>query len=213
MSDVLRAFIEAELEEGPRKKALAALALAAGIKAGGDLRKDWEDQPPPAKVAPVSEPERLQSVMEPMSVSTSTKTSTQAAPKQYTQKEIIRAMRRESRKHGLPLAFVDAIIKTESNYNQAAMSNKGAVGLMQLMPDTAKKLGVDPHDAIQNIQGGTRYLKQLHDMFDDWELTAAAYNAGPKNVRDWDGVPPFDETQRYVKSVMARTASSAYAQE
>ena len=78
--------------------------------------------------------------------------------------------------------LINAIIKVESNFNHKAVSNKGAIGLMQLMPDTAKELGVDPWDANQNIQGGTKYLKQQFYKYQDWEKALAAYNAGPDTV-------------------------------
>lgn len=105
----------------------------------------------------------------------------------------------------LPAALLHAVIQAESSYNSGATSPKGAGGLMQLMPDTARELGVtDVYDPKANIQGGARYLKHLMTLFDnDISLAVAAYNAGPQAVLSRGGViPPFAETQRYVPSVL-----------
>ncbi|WP_413541590.1 lytic transglycosylase domain-containing protein [Pseudomonas sp. IAC-BECa141] len=105
----------------------------------------------------------------------------------------------------LPEALLHAVIKSESNYNPGATSPKGAGGLMQLMPDTARELGVkDVYDPKANIQGGAKYLKRLMTLFDnDIALAVAAYNAGPDAVLSRGRViPPFAETQRYVPSVL-----------
>ncbi|MDI3274983.1 lytic transglycosylase domain-containing protein [Pseudomonas sp. MDT1-16] len=105
----------------------------------------------------------------------------------------------------LPAALLHAVIQAESSYNAGATSPKGAGGLMQLMPDTARELGVkDVYDPKANIQGGARYLKRLMTLFDnDISLAVAAYNAGPQAVLSRGGViPPFAETQRYVPSVL-----------
>ncbi|MEW6266021.1 MAG: transglycosylase SLT domain-containing protein [Thermodesulfobacteriota bacterium] len=103
---------------------------------------------------------------------------------------------------GLPYPLLLAIIKTESNFNPKAVSPKGASGLMQLMPDTWKMYGVtDPFDPAQNIRAGTAYFKEQLARFKDVNLALAAYNAGPANVEKYKGIPPFDETQRYVKMV------------
>ncbi|WKN20018.1 lytic transglycosylase domain-containing protein [Azotobacter vinelandii] len=107
--------------------------------------------------------------------------------------------------HGLPEALLHALIRAESNYDPRAVSPKGAAGLMQLMPDTARELGVvDVWDPAANIHGGARYLKRLLDMFDqDLGLAVAAYNAGPGAVIGSGGaIPPFAETRRYVPKVL-----------
>ena len=105
----------------------------------------------------------------------------------------------------LPAALLHAVIKTESSYNARATSPKGARGLMQLMPDTAREMGVtNVYDPKANIQGGARYLKRLMTMFDnDIRLAVAAYNAGPQaGLSRGNVVPPFAETQRYVPNVL-----------
>ena len=112
-------------------------------------------------------------------------------------------------KYGLDPALLKALIRQESNFNPTAGSPAGAQGLTQLMPGTARSLGVtDPHDPKQAIDGGAKYLKQQLDTFGgDVEKALAAYNAGPGAVKKHGGIPPYAETQNYVKKVMG------YAQE
>jgi hypothetical protein len=106
--------------------------------------------------------------------------------------------------HGVPVSFVRAVIQTESQFDPRAVSSVGAQGLMQLMPATARRFGVaDPFDPQQNIFGGVRYLKWLLDKFGgDQSLAAAGYNAGENAVVRYGGIPPYRETQGYVRKIM-----------
>lgn len=105
-------------------------------------------------------------------------------------------------RYGLPRALVRSVISAESRFRTKAISPKGAVGLMQLMPDTAQSLGVNPYDPAQNVDAGTRYLRALLEKYHGllWHALAA-YNAGPGAVQKYNGVPPYRETVDYVKRI------------
>ena len=123
--------------------------------------------------------------------------------------EIDNLIEKYSNKNGLDKDFVKALVKQESGFNPNATSKCGAMGLMQLMPSTAQGLGVsNAYDIEQNIAGGTRYLKSMIERFNgDEKLALAAYNAGGGNVDKYGGVPPFKETQNYVKNILANYLS------
>ena len=107
-----------------------------------------------------------------------------------------------AQKHGIPESLFTRLVEQESGWNPMALSNKGAMGLAQLMPDTARYLGVDASDPVQNLDGGARYLRQQYNRFGSWRLALAAYNAGPEAVQRHNGVPPYKETENYVKAIL-----------
>ena len=108
-----------------------------------------------------------------------------------------------AQKYQVDPKLISAVAEAESGGEQSAVSPVGAIGVMQLMPDTAAALGVDPYDEQQNIEGGAKYLRQMLDSFGgDVRKAVAAYNAGPQAVRNYGGVPPYAETQNYVEHVL-----------
>ncbi|MBZ5635417.1 MAG: lytic transglycosylase domain-containing protein [Acidobacteriia bacterium] len=123
-----------------------------------------------------------------------------AAPAALDPKEMVRDAARRS---GLPPEFVESVALVESGFRPGAVSPKGAMGVMQLMPGTAKTLGADPHDTAQNIDAGTRLLRELLVKYDgDVVKALAAYNAGEGAVDKYQGMPPYNETRWYVKKVI-----------
>jgi len=125
---------------------------------------------------------------------------------EYTREEIHRLVAEYARQYGLDENLVLAVIHVESSFDQFAVSKRGAQGLMQIMPDTARQMQVrNSFDAAQNIAAGTQYLAKMLEVFESDQTKAiAAYNAGPEAVKRYKGVPPYKETQRYVAKVQAR---------
>ena len=113
----------------------------------------------------------------------------------------ISVVRAAARRHGIPEDLFLRLIQQESNWNPRAKSHAGAFGLAQLIPSTARYLGVDINDPHQNVDGGARYLKEQYRTFGSWRLALAAYNAGPGAVKKYGGVPPFRETRNYVRVI------------
>ncbi|MFK7869548.1 MAG: lytic transglycosylase domain-containing protein [Roseobacter sp.] len=109
--------------------------------------------------------------------------------------------REAARRHGVPEDLFLRLVQQESNWNPKAKSHKGALGLAQLMPGTARYLRVDPLDPEENLDGGARYLMKQFRTFRSWDLALAAYNAGPGAVEKHGGIPPFRETQNYVRVI------------
>ncbi len=120
----------------------------------------------------------------------------------WSKSAIIQQARKAARYHKIPPKLFIALIQQESNFNINAISPKGAIGLTQLMPETAKGLRINPKIPILNIDGGARYLAAQYQKFKSWKLALAAYNAGPEIVEKYNGVPPYEETQYYVLVIL-----------
>jgi soluble lytic murein transglycosylase-like protein len=126
------------------------------------------------------------------------------APSWYDAEKYDDLISEASKRHGVSFPLLKAIIKAESDFDPQAVSKKGAMGLMQIMPQNFKLLGLeDPFDPTQNINAGARYFKQLYDRFGGkLALSLAAYNAGPSVVDRYQTIPPYEETEEYVRRVL-----------
>lgn len=183
----------------PLMLALAVLSLLPPARAEILVREDAEDgivlsnehapAPPPSRAGGARPPQRVPP-------------RDAAAPA----RQFAPLVRAAAHANGLPEALLQAVVETESGFDPAAVSPKGALGLMQLMPQTARELRVDdPRDPAANLDGGARYLKQLLAQHgNDLSLALAAYNAGPGAVQRTGGIPPFAETRGYVPKVISR---------
>jgi len=116
--------------------------------------------------------------------------------------EYLGAAKAAARTHGVPEDLFLRLVQQESGWDPKAVSHAGAIGLAQLMPATAARLGVDPEDPVANLEGGARYLAAQYKRFKSWRLALAAYNAGPDAVAEYDGVPPYEETRGYVEAIL-----------
>lgn len=151
--------------------------------------------------APSTEGQILPSALEPVSQSGGTNRAlARAVASRYASHPIVKAAGIDPREF---IIFFDVMIQTESGFNDLARSSVGAIGLAQLMPGTARMLGVDPNDKAQNLDGGARYLIAQIAEFGTLSLAVAAYNAGPGAVRTYKGVPPYRETEMHVSKVMS----------
>ena len=124
--------------------------------------------------------------------------------------EVYNSIVRNAKANGIPIKIALAQATAESNGDQNVTSEAGAIGVMQLMPETAEGLGVDPYDQEQNIRGGMKYLKDMYDQFGDWNLALAAYNAGAGAVQKYGGIPNYSETQNYVAKINGFLDESPY---
>ena len=119
------------------------------------------------------------------------------SPHESTKKLIIQT----AQKIGVDPHIALSIAKIESNFNTSAKSSRGAIGLFQLTPSTAKKLGVNPYIVSENIEGGLKYYQMLYKKYGSMDLALAAYNAGPGNVAKYNGIPPFSATKCFIKKI------------
>jgi soluble lytic murein transglycosylase-like protein len=133
-----------------------------------------------------------------------------AAPPRASPAEVSQAIEASAARHAVSKPLVEAVAWQESHYNQTAVSPKGALGVMQLMPDTARRLGVDATDLRANIDGGVTYLSHMLQLFEgDLPRALAAYNAGPEAVQRYGGVPPYAETKAYVRAILAHLPTAS----
>ena len=124
----------------------------------------------------------------------------------WSQERIVKEIHAAAERHDIPAELFMALVWQESRYRADALSPKGAYGFAQLMPGTAKDLGVNPKNPAENLDGGARYLAAQYREFGTWKLALAAYNAGPHRVVEYGGVPPFTETRNYVRIILSKVS-------
>ncbi|WP_254443024.1 lytic transglycosylase domain-containing protein [Ruegeria arenilitoris] len=127
----------------------------------------------------------------------------------WSQERIVKEIHAAADRHDIPAELFMALVWQESRYRADALSPKGAIGFAQLMPGTAKDLGVNPKNPAENLDGGARYLAAQYRAFGTWKLALAAYNAGPHRVVEYGGVPPFTETRNYVRTILSKVSTSS----
>ncbi|WP_367396996.1 lytic transglycosylase domain-containing protein [Ruegeria atlantica] len=127
----------------------------------------------------------------------------------WSQERIVKEIHAAAERHDIPAELFMALVWQESRYQADALSPKGAYGFAQLMPGTAKDLGVNPKNPAENLDGGARYLAAQYREFGTWKLALAAYNAGPHRVVEYGGVPPFTETRNYVRIILSKVSTSS----
>jgi soluble lytic murein transglycosylase-like protein len=180
--------------------ALAALACAMGAPAAAQVLQIGDDGAVTTYAGPaVYTSEGARSLI-----------ARPAAPVAAAPAEIAQAIDEAAQRHAVSLPLVQAVAWQESRFHQSVVSPKGALGVMQLMPETARSLGVDARDLHGNIDGGVAYLSRMLQLFEgDLPRALAAYNAGPGAVQRYGGVPPYAETKAYVRSILAHLPATS----
>ncbi|MCG6153908.1 lytic transglycosylase domain-containing protein [Leptospira bandrabouensis] len=167
------------------------------------LEREWNRSHPEIQLKRLNPKEKADGISLPFPEEVGFKSNTSLQPDTKTKpNDILGTIESIAKSQGMDPNLVKAMVKAESGFKPNAVSPKGAMGLMQLMPETAESLGVnDPFDPEDNIGGGVKFLKGLMKEFKDPEKAIAAYNAGPGAVKRYKGIPPYEETQKYVNKV------------
>ncbi len=142
-------------------------------------------------------------------INVATKASSKSPTHKWTKEYSKEQTKEVAEKYGLPEGLFVQLVRRESAFNTTAVSTAGAYGLAQLMPATARGLGVDRRDPRQNLEGGARYLSKQYKKFGRWDYALAAYNAGPGAVKKYNGIPPYRETEKYVRVILDRAGLSS----
>ena len=193
------------MTRGSRNQAAVCIALFSAVVLCAPAKAQVLDIQPDGSVVTYTGPARYSDTGAQPLVQTPSRPSD--APVREPPPEVAQAILLSSQRHGVSPVLLQAVAWQESRFRQTAISPKGARGVMQLMPDTAKRLGADARDLAANIDGGAAYLKQMMTQFGgDLPLVLAAYNAGPGAVARFGGVPPYAETKAYVNAILSNLA-------
>jgi soluble lytic murein transglycosylase-like protein len=182
---------------------MSGVALAVTLANGGSARGQvMEIQPDGAVITYAGPAQYIDGHVRPLGL------GPPAAARGAAPADVADAIAQSAARHNLPRTLLEAVAWQESRFDQRAHSRKGARGVMQLLPDTARSLNVDAGNLTSNIEGGAAYLVQLLRRFGDLRLALAAYNSGPDAVTRYGGIPPFAETRAYVDAVIGRLGAA-----
>jgi soluble lytic murein transglycosylase-like protein len=182
---------------------MSGVALAVTLANGGSARGQvMEIQPDGAVITYAGPAQYIDGHVRPLGI------GPPEAARGVAPADVADAIAQSAARHNLPRTLLEAVAWQESRFDQRAHSRKGARGVMQLLPDTARSLNVDAENLTSNIEGGAAYLVQLLRQFGDLRLALAAYNSGPDTVTRYGGIPPFAETRAYVDAVIGRLGTA-----